>query len=262
MANRYGMNYDFNSGDGGNVSSPSNDKQHRPTEEKSLVPVTIGMVKKSTNGVLQDGRGPELIKIVGAVCEYSSKSTSIEFIVEDGTGKIAVKDWVESDDKVKQELSAEASVEHQYIRVIGKIQVYENEIHITAQHVKKLKDANELTYHMIETVHSLEKYKRSSNIVGSPSMAMSHMQLNSGARLHASKPIGMSYGGENVVGGLQSEIMNFLKKFDESLGGNINDFIANNKQYGEAQVRAAIESLSTEGMIYSTVDENHYSAIM
>lgn len=281
------MNYDVSGGDIGNVSSPSNDKQRRPTEEKSLVPVTIGMVRKSINGVLQDGREPEQVKIIGAVCECANKSTSIEYILEDGTGKISVKEWVENDDKVKQQLSAEASVEHQYIRVIGKIQVYENEMHIIAQHVKKLKDANELAYHMIETVNSLEKYKRSSNIVGSPSMAMSHMQLNPGANLHASKPIGMSYGNENVAEGLQSEIMNFLKKcefffcfserrlswnsnltfafnvtVDESLGGDINVFIANNKQYGESQIRSVVEALSTEGMIYSTVDENHYSAIM
>lgn len=254
-----GMNYEISGGDSGNISSPSNDKQRRPTEEKSLVPVTIGMAKRATNNILQDGREPEQIKIVGAVCDATNKSTSIEYALEDGTGKIAVKEWVEDGNKVKEQMSAEAAVDHQYIRVIGKIQEYEGELQIVAQHVKKLTDANELTYHLLEVVRSAEKYKRSSNIVGSPSMAMSHMQLNHGVSLHASKPIGM--GGEGD-GGLQNEIMNFLKGFDESVGGNINEFIATHSQYGESQVRATVEALSTEGMIYSTIDENHYSAIM
>lgn len=259
MANRFGMNYEMSGGDAGNISSPSTDKQRRPTEEKSLVPVTIGMAKKATNNILQDGREPEQIKIVGAVCDAANKSTSVEYVLEDGTGKIIVKDWVEEGNKVKEQMSSEAAVDHQYIRVIGKIQEYEGDLQIVAQHVKKLHDANELTYHMLEVVSSAEKYKRSSHIVGSPSMAMSNMQINHGVNLHTSNPIGMG-GGES--GGLQDEIMNFLRRFDESMGGNINDFIASNGQYGESQVRAAVEALSSDGKIYSTIDDNHYSAIM
>lgn len=45
-------------------------------------------------------------------------------------------------------------------------------------------------------------------------------------------------------------------------GGSVDIFAEMNKgKYSLGDVKAAFENLATEGMIYSTVDESHYSCV-
>ena len=47
---------------------------------------------------------------------------------------------------------------------------------------------------------------------------------------------------------------------DADMGANISDIINSlqSNGYSEGEVRTAIENLSNEGMIYSTIDEAHF----
>jgi len=50
-----------------------------------------------------------------------------------------------------------ASNDHQYIRVIGQVQEFEGILQIVANDVHQISTGNELTYHLLEVVHSYEK---------------------------------------------------------------------------------------------------------
>jgi len=48
----------------------------------------------------------------------------------------------------------------------------------------------------------------------------------------------------------------------DEVGGSLLDFVSeNNSRYSENEIREMFNSLATEGMIYSTIDENHFSTI-
>ena len=52
------------------------------------------------------------------------------------------------------------------------------------------------------------------------------------------------------------------KLVTDEQGGSVNIFAEMNKgKYSLGDVRAAFENLATEGVIYSTVDESHYSYV-
>jgi len=198
-------------------TSPSN-QGRKATEEKTLIPVTIRMILNSTHGqqtTLEDGRELDQVKVVAAVRGVSPNSTAYSYQVEDGTGFMEVKEWVDqADPMVKQQMRDEAAVEHQYVRIIGKVQTYDDKLQIVAYSVRKLTNGNELTHHFLEVVNSAEKYKRSSQIVGRPSMNGAMSMMNTGGAFGGSMPsssVPIGYDASmNDGGGLKSDILNFL----------------------------------------------------
>lgn len=283
MANRFGM--DFNSGGngmdtefgspGGNnnfaaSSPPASQNARKPTEEQKLIPVTIRMILNSNNNMLEDGREPHQVKIVAAIRAVSDNSTAYNYEVEDGTGFIDVKEWLDdSDPLIKAQMRQEAAKEHQYVRIIGKMQVYDDKPSIVAYSVRKLSSGNELTHHFLEVVHSGEKYNKSSQIVGSPNMnggamAMNDMNMggnfNQGGMPSGGAPIAQDSGMGNDQ--LHADIMTFLEGATDENGGNILDFIQQHQgRHSEDDIRNMFGHLSTEGAIYSTTDENNFARI-
>jgi len=211
---------DYENSGGGNFASPGNagsqgdGKFRKATDEQTLIPVTIKMLLAAakSNNTLQDGREPHQVKIVAAVREVTKGSTSYNYTVEDGTGAIEVKEWIEDGNITMTQMREDAAMEHQYIRIVGKLGEYDNKPQVVAHSVRKVTTGNELTHHFLEVVHSAEKYnKQGGHIVGSPSMAMGGMNFNAGG-MQASTPIGMNNNmAANDGGDLQDAITNFLR---------------------------------------------------
>ena len=211
---------DYSNGMSQNYGSPSPaetspQKQRKATDEQTLIPVTIRMVLNSAANVLEDGREPHNVKLIGAVRSVEKSSTSYNYEIEDGTGLMSVKEWVDNADTLEvQQLRDEAATEHQYIRIIGKMQEYEGKKQIVAYSVRKCRDLNEMTYHFLEVVHSGEKFLKSNQIVGAPNMGMGGMASN----FHmpqapsTSNPMSMNIDNMNSNGdALADDIMKFLR---------------------------------------------------
>lgn len=176
------------------------------------------MILNSSNGMLEDGREPHHVKIVAAIRGVNQSSTAYNYEVEDGTGFTEVKEWLdEGDPLIKSQMRDEAAKEHQYVRIIGKMQEYDGKQSVVAYSVRKLSSGNELTHHFLEVVHSAEKYKKSGQIVGSPSMngamamgGVSNMGgFNGGAMPSTSTPLKQDTNGGS--GGLHDDITAFLE---------------------------------------------------
>jgi len=259
------MDYE-NGGDGGNFASPGggtpsgDGNRRKATEEQILVPVTIAMLLKAAknNNILEDGRDPNQIKLVAAMRDVTKSSASNTYIVEDGTGVIEVKEWNEDGNLIKAQISDEAAVEHQYVRIIGKLDTYNDNPQVVANTVRKLQDGNELTYHLLEVVHAGEKYKQGGQIVGSPSMGIKNMNFGG---MQASTPLAVQ--NTNQGGGqLEAAVTNFLNAASEEVGGSMITFINENQgMFSEAEIRAKFNDWAGEGIIYSTIDDDHYSIV-
>jgi Single-stranded DNA-binding replication protein A (RPA), medium (30 kD) subunit len=195
-----------------NYPSPStgDNPQRKATDEQTLVPVTISMLVNAAqnNKMLLDGREPHHIKVVAAITGVQMGSTSYSYTIEDGTGAIDVKEWLDEGNIEVSKMREEAAVEHQYVRIIGKLEEYDGKPQIVAHTVRKLPNGNELTYHFLEVVYEGEKYKQSQQIVGSPSYAMGNMNFGGSVPMQASRPI--INGGQGEGGGLVEEIKSFL----------------------------------------------------
>ena len=262
---------DVGGGYGGGPSqseAPSSQGRTRKSyDEQTLVPVTIRMILRSqpdTAGgdgslVLEDGRNLASIKLVGAVRNVENHSTNVVYTLEDGTGLIEVKQWMDDNESsMMQELRDRTLKEHIYLKIIGQIKDYEGNKIIVANSVRPLSSGNELTHHMLEVVYSGERYKRADSIVAAPPMPMNNGIGFGGQPVTASHGIGGgATGSENP---LKAAVLNIFDTRDDSgQGVHVQVCVdALNHSFPEAQVRKMIESLSEEGHIYSTVSDAHF----
>lgn len=286
MANRFGMEYNndsggtmmnnsaFSSPSANNTfeasQSPSGQNRRKATEEQRLIPVTVRMILESTNGMLVDGREPHNVKIVAAIRGVNQSSTAYNYEVEDGTGFIDVKEWLdEGDPLMKSQMREAAAVEHQYVRIIGKMQEYDDKPSIVAYSVRKLSSGNELTHHLLEVVHSAEKYKKSSQIVGSPGMINNGaMAMNDGMAMGGfngssmpttSTPLAQDTKMGNEA--LKEDILAFLENCGEG-GKHVNEFIKLHQgKYPGDEIQETFTFMAAEGIIYSTTDDFHFAGI-
>jgi len=274
-----GGGYQAQSGGGGG-NTPA--KTRKSYDEQTLIPVTARMVLSATSNsnnidggtgslCLPDGRELYQIKLVGAVRSYEVQSTNVNFEIEDGTGLVEAKMWVDdnTDCTAVQQLRDAVCKDHIYIKLVGQVKDYGGKLNIVAYSVRPITNANELTHHMLEVVHSGQVSKHADSIVAP--LASNHTSMGVGFGAGGGTiPMGGGGGGmaleaSNSGGGgggdIQEEVALYIKREGEhadvgaSVAACIQSFAG---QYTEPQVRQAIDRLASEGLIYSTINEENY----
>ena len=185
------MDYEGDSGGGGGFNSTSSStnnfgggssQQSQRTrlsyDEQTLIPVTIAMALKSApssgddNSNLQclaDGRKAATVILVGAVRSHQDLSTNVLYELEDGTGLIEVKQWLDDNDPtIVGDLRKETLKENSYVKVVGQIKDYDGKKLLVANSVRAVSTGNELSHHMLQVVYSAESHKRADSIVAQP----------------------------------------------------------------------------------------------
>ena len=90
------------------------------------------------------------LTLLGKIVEANESSTSQQYTIDDGTGTVVVKKWVDADDAegAKQTLAA-----GQYVRVYGHLRVFQGARNVIAFNMRPVTDFNEITYHFLEVVY-------------------------------------------------------------------------------------------------------------
>ncbi|CAJ2513700.1 Uu.00g018190.m01.CDS01 [Anthostomella pinea] len=128
----------------------------KAVNEESLRPVTIKQIIDAEPAYAGeasfriDGLDVKQVTFVGMVRSISPQTTNITYRLDDGTGIIEVKQWLDAD---KQEESRPAFREEEYVRVWGRLKSFSNKRHVGAHVIKPVKDFNEVNYHLLEAVY-------------------------------------------------------------------------------------------------------------
>jgi hypothetical protein len=87
------------------------------------------------------------------------------YTIEDGTGKVDVRKWINRDEDAVFVQKRSALREGVYVRVIGELRAFQDQKSVTSNHIRPLDDFNEITYHILETiyVHVLHTHGRKSD---------------------------------------------------------------------------------------------------
>lgn len=218
----YGGGGGFDSGGGGGFSSGGGGgtpRARKSYDEQTLIPVTARMILQAQSNsenslALPDGRELHHVKLIGAVRGYEDASTNVTFSIEDGTGLVDVKQWLDVNDcAAVTEMRKECEQEHLYVKIIGQVKDYDGRKTLVAHTVRRLSTSNELTHHMLEVVYAAETYQRKESIVGG---AMPQSMAGGGVGFGA----GVGGGGAPVAqashsgqGGddVRDEVLNFIR---------------------------------------------------
>ncbi|GMH67529.1 hypothetical protein TrLO_g1655 [Triparma laevis f. longispina] len=150
-----------------------------------------------------------------------------------------------------------------YIRVIGKLNSFNGKVTITAWHTKLITTPNEITYHFLEAIWAHENATRGlvggkvKAEVGGIATGVGFGPQSSGVAL-----MDTSGGG----GSEQKSVQDYIQQFSEETeqGVALADILTTLGQKGvsEQAIRTAITNLSSDGMIYSTIDEETFKYAM
>ncbi|OLL22241.1 Replication factor A protein 2, partial [Neolecta irregularis DAH-3] len=194
------------------------------------------------------------VTFVGQIRNVAMASTNVTYRIEDGTGLIEVKQWLDSDttdlDR-RNELSNDM-----YVRVVGQLKSFSGKRHVGSHHIRRITDMNEVHYHFLEAT-TIHLYFTRGPIDGthpkheSSSMMMQGIQ-NTGASQGYNNNAGIEQKiAEHKLPPYHAQIMRVIMNQPASNEGVPMNIIAQNVKGGD--LRVAVEELLQDGLLYTTI---------
>lgn len=211
-----------------------------------------------------DGHEITQVTFIGQIRMLSTQATNLTYKLDDGTGLIEVKQWLDSD----AEPAAEAAAlrENAYVRVWGRLKAFNNKRHVGAHVIRPITDFNEISMHLLEATSVHLYFTR-----GPPES----LQPGSGAAAAGGEKSGMfveqdkGAGAGAVAGGRSLPSMSAAarKVFTQlnsapqnNEGLHVQNLSANLGMTSNEVFKAGDELLGL-GVIYTTVDDETWAVL-
>ncbi|KAL3677147.1 hypothetical protein R1sor_027095 [Riccia sorocarpa] len=265
-----------------NSFSPSGATKRGGSQSSGLMPLTVKQLssatqKASDDNFYVDGQEVNNITLVGMVFNKEEKNTDVSFMLDDFTGRIEVKKWIDGQDS--EELVELRNIRNGiYVRIYGHLRSFQGKRNVVAFSVRPIKDFDEVTFHFIEAIYvHAYNLKSQGGAVGSkmpsttgvsygapqastmtPNPSVIRPTISNQYTPPASMPVG-----SNSVNECQKRV-HLL--FDEPAnlaieqGLHVDEVARRMVGFTKQQVKDAIEFLVNEGFIYSTIDDDHYKS--
>ncbi|XP_038613987.1 replication protein A 32 kDa subunit [Tachyglossus aculeatus] len=192
------------------------------------------------------------VTIVGVIRHAEKAPTNIVYKVDDMTAApMDVRQWVDTD-----EISSENIVipPETYVKVAGHLRSFQNRKSLVAFKIIPLEDMNELTTHILETVNAhLTLNKSSGPLITGNSVGASGMGDVGSLGGSASGPT-------NGLTLHQSQVLNLIKAYPKPEGLSFQELRSQLPSLNASVIKQAVDFLSNEGHIYSTVDDEHFKS--
>ncbi|XP_060113480.1 replication protein A 32 kDa subunit [Heteronotia binoei] len=254
-----GGGYTDSPGGFGSPSATQGEKKSR-SRSQNLVPCTVSQLL-SAEQVEETFkiRGVEIsqVVIVGIIRQAEKAPTNILYKVDDMTAApMDVRQWVDTDEAGDENIVVPPGT---YVKVVGHLRSFQNKKSLVAFKLMPLEDMNVLTTHMLEVVNAHMSLRKESLQSASTSMMASRSFASSGMGNMT------SFGGSVAmpVGGLsshQSQVLNLIKSSVSTEGISLKELKSQLHNMNVATIKKAVEFLSSEGHIYSTIDDDHFKS--
>jgi len=249
------------------VMGGSEVKKPRQEEKMTALPVTIrqaelAMSKTSDEGDIRfHGIEAGMLLVIGVVESVSQQVGSLELVLNDSTGRIRVRYYeMESD---KQIVGIEVG---RYIFVAGQLRMSPAE-HISATTLRTVQSADEVSYHMIEAAHATLKLQK-----GVSEPATMKMQLSQDAAMKpvatpAARPVvapaTAATQKEQPSADLKDAVVKHLKEKGEGVeaGLSLMEICDHLTPATEHEIRKTLEELVSDGDVFNTIDDDHFSCL-
>ncbi|GLJ27476.1 hypothetical protein SUGI_0539120 [Cryptomeria japonica] len=240
-----------------------------------LLPLTVKQISQATqkhsddsSNYIIDGVDVNNVTLVGMVFNKEERITDVSFYLDDGTGKIEVKRWVND----AMESTEMAVVQNgSYVRVHGHLRSFQNKKHVNAFSVRPITDFNEITFHNLECIFTrlynlkvqgggVTQTPTSPIVKGSPMGPPGVASHTAGVNQFTSPgPVSMVASKEDLHRRVQN-IFEEPANLAIEQGVHVDEVARRLPGSTKKQIMDAIAFLSNEGYIYSTIDEYHFKS--
>eukprot|EP00746_Dinoflagellata_sp_MGD_P001392 gnl/MRDRNA2_/MRDRNA2_102616_c0_seq1.p1 gnl/MRDRNA2_/MRDRNA2_102616_c0~~gnl/MRDRNA2_/MRDRNA2_102616_c0_seq1.p1 ORF type:complete len:280 (+),score=65.44 gnl/MRDRNA2_/MRDRNA2_102616_c0_seq1:76-915(+) len=245
--------------------------------ESILMPVTIHMLEKAvatqahggpSGDFKVDGRSANMLTIVAAVEELNRQQTSMEFVLNDSTGRMKARFFFPADLKVDNVQNGS------YVSVTGFLKT-QPATHFSVVALHPVRSADQISYHAIEVVYSsmrskgkLNSSKESATKAQEFSLpahqgvaAIPRPMVNSSGQ-HAADPMAARAAPAAADSGpLRDQVAAFISSKDNPEGVSFGELTAHFSTAASDAVRAAVTDLLDDGSAYTTIDDDHFASV-
>ncbi|XP_067121201.1 replication protein A 32 kDa subunit-like [Centruroides vittatus] len=247
------------------VGSPgfgSQNEKRKVDRVNNVVPCTIAQILKAPDmdeHMKIGSMSAHILTVLGMVKSVDEQSTKIVYTLDDMTGApLEVQMWLVENMEATDE-NRSLIMENSYVRVTGSMRTVKGNKLLIAFKVYPVKEINEITMHLLEVLHT----NMAVAVMDSQAVTQGNnglMKNNFGMEKSA-----FSMGNQqcNVTSGLnkQQQLVFQVISSDQSKEGTSYDQLYASLQMLSKQViRDAVDFLSNEGHIYSTVDDDHFKS--
>ncbi|XP_015885314.1 replication protein A 32 kDa subunit A isoform X1 [Ziziphus jujuba] len=250
-------------------STPSAAKSR---ETHGLVPVTVKQISEAYQSGDEksnfeiNGVDISNVTLVGMVFNKTERNTDVNFTLDDGTGRIGCRRWV---NEVFDTREMEEVQDGMYVRVNGHLKIFQGNRQLVAFSVRPVTNFDEIAFHFIECIHNhLQSSKirqQGSDTTHSQSKDSSlSTPVSSGSNGYQTASSSQFSGQFNTDGVKSCDqlVLDYLQQ-PSSIGkekGIHKDELSQQLKVPMAKITEAIRALEEEGLIYSTIDEFHYKS--
>lgn len=199
-----------------------------------------------------------MIQVVGRVTNIEKATTKNTYQMEDHTGSVDVIQWMEEGSN-EPELPIDS-----HIKVLGSMRTQGEKRHIMAFRILDVPSQEERDCHLLQVVHSHLKLKQLHEKMTGGGSSMDQSGLSNSMM---GSVIGTSFGGGMSTTTSSASFGNknydtvyaLIRGSNDPNGINVGSiFNAVQSKMSKGEMDGAVEFLSNEGHIYSTVDDEHF----
>lgn len=243
-----------------NDSSPA---QTRSRETQGLIPVTVKQINEASHSGDEKSsfaiNGVDLtnVTLVGMVFEKSERNTDVNFILDDGTGRINCRRWVNDtfDTKEMEEIQ-----DGMYVRVYGNLKSFQGVKQLVAFSVRPVTNFDEISFHFIDCIHNHLRTKlKVEGITPASDSSLPRKNSSNGSQAPSSNPVYAQYS----VDGLKDcdkLVIDYLQQhsdMSDERGIHVEE-LARELKLPTEKIMLSLKALGDDGLVYSTIDDFHY----
>uniref|UniRef100_A0A3Q2TLW3 Replication protein A 32 kDa subunit-like n=1 Tax=Fundulus heteroclitus TaxID=8078 RepID=A0A3Q2TLW3_FUNHE len=190
------------------------------------------------------------VSIVGIIRGFAPFVTNVQYSVDDMTGSpLNVKLWVNTEDYPPMIITSPGT----YVKVIGSLRSCSGQRSLLAMTLRRVKDPNEISSHMLEVVQAHMQLFRKVFDVNMNATVVPQPEGSSGMHPRGFLPNGLST--------VQGQVLHVIKMFSvHDEGISFHDLGTKLDYINVRDIRSSLAFLINEGHIFSTIDEHHFKA--
>ncbi|KAK8127476.1 replication factor A2 [Apiospora sp. TS-2023a] len=233
--------------------------------DDTLRPVTIKQVIEAEQAYPDapfriDGLEVTQVTFVGMVRAISPQTTNVTFRLDDGTGIIEVKQWLDADKQ--DDAGKEPFALDSYVRVWGRLKSFNNKRHVGAHVIKPVTDYNEVQYHLLEATycHLFFTKGNPAGADGGANGGGDSMFVDGGAGAGGGGDVPMN-DGLRQVSARARQVYQWLSNTEGGNEGIHANQIAQEMKISIGEVLKCGEELTSAGVTYTTVDDETFAIL-
>ncbi|KAH7165491.1 hypothetical protein EDB81DRAFT_255180 [Dactylonectria macrodidyma] len=233
-------------------------------QDESLRPVTIKQILDAEEAYAGadfkiDGSPVTQITFVGQVRHVNPQPTTITLKLDDGTGQIEVKKWIDADKQDDNEPKFELD---SHVRIWGRLKSF-NKRHVGAHVIRPVTDPNEINYHLLEATY-VHLYFSKGPLGGTNGANGEGESMFVDGGGYNEQTGGNASQSNNKLSGcsaIAKKIFNFMMNSPSGNEGSHLNVVTNSTGLTVREALSGTDELLGQGLIYTTVDDETWAVL-